>query len=56
MDKEKFVQRVNIMIYETCGSNKEEAIEVLEECLKRAKAREDIPKNIRKKNLKALEM
>ena len=38
MDKEKFVQRVNIMLYETCGCNKEEAIEVLKECLKRAKA------------------
>ena len=38
MDKEKFVQRVNIMLYETCGCNKEESIEVLEECLKRAKA------------------
>ena len=39
MDKEKFVQRVNIMLYETCGCNKEEAIEVFEECLKRAKSR-----------------
>ena len=38
MDKEKFVQRVNIMLYETCGCNKEEAIEVLKECLKRANA------------------
>jgi hypothetical protein len=26
------------MLYETCGCNKEEAIEVLKECLKMAKA------------------
>jgi hypothetical protein len=52
MDKEKFVQRINIMLYETCGCNKEEAIEVLKECLKRAKAREDIHRNIKKKNFR----
>lgn len=45
MDKEKFVQRVNIMLYEICGCNKEESIEVLEECLKRVKACKDLPKD-----------
>jgi len=45
MDKEKFVQRVNVMLYETCGCNKEESIEVLEECLKRIKACKDFPKD-----------
>ena len=49
MDKEKFVQRVNIMLYETCGCNKEEVIGVLEECLKRAKVRDDLPRNIKMK-------
>ena len=49
MDKEKFVQRVNIMLYETCGCNKEESIEVLEECLKRVKVCKDFPKDISRK-------
>jgi len=35
MDKEKFVQRVLIMLMDTCGCSKEEAIDVLNECLKR---------------------
>jgi hypothetical protein len=43
MDKEKFVQRVNNMLYETCACNKEEAIEVLKECLKQIKACRDFP-------------
>ena len=49
MDKEKFVQRVNIMRYETCGCNKEEVIEVLEECLKRAKSRKGSQKKYQEK-------
>ena len=51
MDKEKFVQRVNIMLYETCGCNKEEAIEVLKECLKMAKAQKYFQKNISGKRI-----
>ena len=51
MDKEKFVQRVNMMLYETCGCNKEEAIEVLKECLKMAKAQKDFQKNISGKRI-----
>lgn len=39
MDKEKFVQRVEGMIYHTCGCNSLEAVEVAEEVLKRAKAK-----------------
>lgn len=49
MDKEKFVERVNIMLYEICGCNKEESIEVLEECLKRIKDCKDFPKGISRK-------
>ncbi|MBI2660563.1 hypothetical protein HYX07_05360 [Candidatus Woesearchaeota archaeon] len=49
MDKEKFVQRVNIMLYETCGCNKEEAIKVLKECLKMAKAQKDFQKTYQEK-------
>ncbi len=43
MDKEKFVQRVNNMLYETCGCNKEEAIEVLQECLSQIKNCKNFP-------------
>ena len=44
MDKEKFIQRVNNMLFEICGCNKEESIEVLEECLKQIKQCKDFPK------------
>jgi len=44
MDKEKFVQRVNVMLYETCGCNNDESVEVLEECLKRVKANKGLKK------------
>ncbi|MBW2965655.1 hypothetical protein KY342_00965 [Candidatus Woesearchaeota archaeon] len=45
MDKEKFVERINVILYETCGCNKKEAIEVLEECLKQTKACKDFPRD-----------
>lgn len=45
MDKEKFIDRVNIVLYETCGCNKEEAIEVLVECLKQIKACKNFPED-----------
>ena len=32
---EKFIQRIQIMIYQTCGCNPKRAEEVLKECLKR---------------------
>ena len=34
MDKEKFVQRIENMLYVVCGCNKKEAKEVLNECLR----------------------
>jgi hypothetical protein len=37
MDEEKFIDRVEIMLYNTCGCNKEEAVIILEKCLERAK-------------------
>ncbi len=49
IDKEKFVQRVNVMLYDTCGCNKEESIEVLEECLKQVKGCRTFPKGLIKK-------
>ena len=36
---EKFIQRVQVMIYETCGCSPERAEEVLKECLKRNKVK-----------------
>lgn len=39
MDKEKFVERVMNMVYHLCGCTDEEALEVLEECIKRVKGR-----------------
>jgi hypothetical protein len=35
MDKETNIQRVENMIYYTCGCSKEEGLIILEECLKR---------------------
>lgn len=35
MDKEKFVQRINFMLFEICGCSKEQAKEVLNECVSR---------------------
>ncbi len=49
MDKEKFVERVNIMLYEICGCNKEESIEVLEECLRMVKTCKNFPKDMARK-------
>jgi len=37
MDEEKFIQRVEIMLYETCGCTNEEAKIVLEKSLERVK-------------------
>ena len=34
MDKKKFIERIQNMLYNICGCNKEEAKEVLEECIK----------------------
>lgn len=39
MDKETNIQRVEIMLYNTCGCNKEEGKIILKECLKRNKKR-----------------
>lgn len=41
MDKEKFVRRVENMIYYICGCDYNEAKEVLEECLRRNKQKID---------------
>ncbi len=38
-DKEKFVERIQNMIYYICGCNKEETEELLLECLKLNKTR-----------------
>ena len=38
---EKFVQRVEGMIYHVCGCDTKRAKEVLEECLKRNKEKEE---------------
>ncbi|OGJ19829.1 hypothetical protein A3K73_05855 [Candidatus Pacearchaeota archaeon RBG_13_36_9] len=37
MDEEKFIQRVEMMLYDTCGCSFEEGIIILEKCLERAK-------------------
>lgn len=49
MDKQKFVGRVNNMIYSICGCNLKEGIEVLEECLKLSKNCKKFPKSIFKR-------
>ena len=37
MDEEKFIERVEIMLYYTCGCDIKDATIVLEKCLERAK-------------------
>ena len=37
MDEEKFIQRVENMVYYICGCSEKEAVIILEKCLKRAK-------------------
>jgi hypothetical protein len=39
MDKETNIQRVENMLYNTCGCSPEEAVEILNECLKNARAK-----------------
>ncbi len=43
MDEEKFIERVEIMLFHTCGCTKEEAIIILEKCLERTKNRRNLP-------------
>lgn len=50
MDKEKFVQRVEGMIYSTCGCSYREGKKVLEECLRRNKKKLKDPKIIEREN------
>jgi len=37
MDEEKFIQRVEMMLFDTCGCNNDESIIILEKCLERVK-------------------
>lgn len=64
MDEEKFIERVEMMLYDTCGCTNEEAKIILEKCLKRAKKnikdkrnfmRDKLADPERKKRLKEVE-
>lgn len=50
MDKEKFVQRIEGMVYNTCGCSYREAQEVLKECLRRNKEKLKDKKIIKREN------
>ena len=50
MDKEKFVDRVEGMIYSICGCSYREAREVLKECLRRNKEKLKNPKIIKRED------
>lgn len=64
MDEEKFIGRVEMMLYDTCGCTNEETKIILEKCLKRAKRnikekrdfiKDQLADPERKKRLKAVE-
>lgn len=50
MDEEKFIERVEMMLFDTGGCTKEEAIIILEKCLKRTKKKKDLPSRRNIKN------
>ena len=39
MDKEKNIQKIEKFLYETCGCVPEEAVEILNECLRNARGK-----------------
>jgi len=64
MDEEKFIERIEMMLYDTCGCMNEEAKIILKKCLERAKRNIEEKRNFmmdkltdpeRKKRLKAVE-